>query len=52
MEVVSIADDSFKKYFSFPSQKYSPQTLKKTDKGVETYDTVQLTFIDKLLKTR
>ncbi|KAL5259179.1 hypothetical protein ACHWQZ_G009590 [Mnemiopsis leidyi] len=51
VELVSIADDSYKKYYSFPSYKYSPQTLKKTDEGIETYDTDQLTIRDKLVKT-
>lgn len=51
VELVSIAGDSFKKYFSFPSHTYKPQKLEETESGVETYDKAEATLKEEMMKT-
>jgi hypothetical protein len=52
VELVSIAEHSFKKYFNFPSHQYIPQKLVKTDCGVETFDKAELIIKDQFFKSR
>ena len=52
VELVSIAENSFKKYCRFPSHQYTPQKLVKTESGVETYDQAEVVVKDRSTKTR
>ena len=51
VELISIADDSVKKYSRFPSNQYNPMKLTKTDTGYETFDEAQLLITEKVTKT-
>lgn len=51
VELVSIAENNFKKYYNFLSHLYTPQKLVKTDTGFETFDKAEIIFKDQFCKS-